>query len=365
MTSVQAFEPRWASAPGETVLAVLKSKHKTVEDLADILRLPDATARGIVTGATRITPNIAAGLATALGASPEFWLRRDQTYRDRLHWLSVDEVSADLPLRQMVDFGWIEPTESWKETAQACLSFFDVRDMSEWKALYAERLDGAHYRTSESFPADATALAAWIRQGERVAAQRSTQPWNGSGFATQVRELRSLTREADPQRFLPVLEEACSAQGVNVVVLRTPSKVPVSGVAQRNRDGRPMILLSARHLTDDHFWFTFFHEAAHVLLHDLSDAFVDTLDDQSLDADAREKEANNWAQDVLIPGGLELWRDQGGRAPQLREVVRFSAALNVAPGIVVGQLQHEGVLQFNQLNRLRRRYRWDGTTLRI
>jgi hypothetical protein len=41
-----------------------------------------------------------------------------------------------------------------------------------------------------------------------------------------------------------------------------------------------------------------------------------------------------------------------------RAVMRFARKIGIAPGIVVGQLQHAGRLKRQQLNNLKRRYRW-------
>lgn len=364
MKLAQAFEPRWASPPGETVLSALRAKGLTVEDLADELRLADAVARGIITGATPISQELATGLATVLGPSPEFWLRRESSYQESLHWLSIDAVASCLPMQHMVEYGWIDTPRSWKDAARACLSFFDVVDVNEWRSLYGDEARATHFRASDSFSTNAIALSAWIRQAERLTHRDATGEWNRSGFTEVLSQLRSLTKEADPQKFLPILRDLCARQGVSVIVLRAPTGVPVSGVARRDRHGRPMILLSARHLTDDHFWFTFFHEAAHVLLHDLGEDFVDSMEPGSADEDAREREANEFARVTLVPGGVGGLGEHRARGPQMRDVLRFAASLNVAPGIVVGQLQHSGRIGFNQLNRLRRRYRWDGPTLK-
>ena len=41
-----------------------------------------------------------------------------------------------------------------------------------------------------------------------------------------------------------------------------------------------------------------------------------------------------------------------------RRVMRFARDIGVAPGIVVGQMQHLGALTRRQLNNLKRRFRW-------
>ena len=78
---------------------------------------------------------------------------------------------------------------------------------------------------------------------------------------------------------------------------------------------------------------------------------------ESLDTKA-EREANDFAADALVPPEyrnalLALPRDS-------REVIRFARKIGVAPGIVVGQLQHFKKLTHRQLNTLKRRFQWGG-----
>ncbi len=116
---------------------------------------------------------------------------------------------------------------------------------------------------------------------------------------------------------------------------------------------RPMILLSFRYLSDDQFWFTFFHEAGHLVLHGDRCIFLEGDDTLSTE---EEDEANAFAANVLIPPELQaemLRLPLNGRA-----VMRFVRKVGISPGIVVGQLQHYGCFRRNQLNNLKRRYTW-------
>jgi Zn-dependent peptidase ImmA (M78 family) len=115
-----------------------------------------------------------------------------------------------------------------------------------------------------------------------------------------------------------------------------------------------MILLSFRHLTDDHFWFSFFHEAAHLLIHDKKEVFIDGGEESTL---IQEKQANDFAANCLISSEQRLMLNTID--VNSRTIIRFALRAGVAPGIVVGQLQHVGRLRRNQMNSLKRRYKWN------
>jgi len=63
--------------------------------------------------------------------------------------------------------------------------------------------------------------------------------------------------------------------------------------------GRPLIQLSNRFNRSDTFWFTFFHEAGHILKHNKKDVFVEGID-YSSDGKEKEAEANAFAEGWMI-----------------------------------------------------------------
>jgi Zn-dependent peptidase ImmA (M78 family) len=112
-------------------------------------------------------------------------------------------------------------------------------------------------------------------------------------------------------------------------------------------------LLSFRFLSDDQFWFSFFHEAGHLLLHGDGGFFLEGDDTPST---TQEQEANDFAEGALVPPEFQ---EALLRLPlNGREVIRFAHRLGVSPGIVVGQLQHHGKFTYRQLNNLKRRFKW-------
>jgi Zn-dependent peptidase ImmA (M78 family) len=112
-------------------------------------------------------------------------------------------------------------------------------------------------------------------------------------------------------------------------------------------------MLSFRYLSDDHFWFTFFHEAGHLLLHSQQSIFLES-DDMAITL--MEQEANNFAAETLVPGDLRAEMLRLRMNP--RDIIRFAVQTGISPGIVVGQLQHHKKIAYSRFNRLKRRYKW-------
>jgi Zn-dependent peptidase ImmA (M78 family) len=131
-------------------------------------------------------------------------------------------------------------------------------------------------------------------------------------------------------------------------------KTRLSGATRWLGKDKALIQLSLRHKRDDHFWFSFFHEAGHILLHGKKQWF---LDDAKIGAGEAEEEANAFAADFLIdPGEFNLFCDQSDYGSVA--IKRFAQEQGIAPGIVVGRLQHEGLVEYRNCNSLKVSLKW-------
>ena len=97
--------------------------------------------------------------------------------------------------------------------------------------------------------------------------------------------------------FVLQLQALASAAGVAVVFVPAPPGCRVSGANQWLSPIRALIALSLRHKSNDHLWFTLFHEAGHILKHGKKATIVDGLDGVD---EVHEAEADRFAADQLI-----------------------------------------------------------------
>lgn len=356
------FSPNWVSPPGETIDDLLKERGITKAELASRLGIKSADVDELISGRMELNSSLANKLESIFGGGAKFWLAREQQYRQGLRQLTPqrpvsdtkeDDWLSDLPIKDMVRFGWIPATTTRLETERVCLDFFGLQSVDVWRTAYRQVQEVAAFRTSPSFESQPGAVAAWLRQGELVARELHCSPWNPERFRERLHGLRSLTRSKDPETFVPELTNACADCGVAAVVVRAPSGCRASGATRFLSAEKALLLLSFRYLSDDHFWFTFYHEAAHLLLHGKDRLF---LEGASTVSSEQEHEANRFAADLLIPAECrtELIRLD----PNSRNVMRFARQIGVSPGIVVGQLQHLRIIKRSQLNSLKRRFHW-------
>ena len=148
------------------------------------------------------------------------------------------------------------------------------------------------------------------------------------------------------------MQQLLHEAGVAFVLVPALPRAHVSGVARWLNAHRPLIQLSLYGKQNDKFWFSFFHEAAHILLHGRQKKSV-FLDDpaKSGSFSKEEVEANAWARDFLIPN--KLVAAMASLPKTKAAVTEFARSIGVHPAIVVGRMQHDRLLDVTWLNDLK------------
>jgi len=353
-----AYNPDYMSPPGETLQETLEMLGLSQAELAERTGRPKKTINEIIQGKAAITPETALQFELVLRVPAAFWLARESKYRA---WLARQDEDAriekdvsfldDLPLKEMAAQGWIQKRKGKREQAKEALSFFGV--VSSAKIPLVEE---AAFRRSSAFATNPWALAAWLRKGELDAQEIQCRPYNPESFLKTLSSIRSLTTK-EPPSFVTELTKLCADAGVAVVFVQELPKTSVSGATRWLSHNRPVIQLSLRHKTDDMVWFAFFHEAGHVYHeHAKREILLEDKFDESLDH--RETAANRFAMDMLIPtADLQNFLKREELSPD--SIRRFAKSQGIAPGIVVGRLQHQRKLDWKRYRDLKRNFSWD------
>lgn len=359
MTNVRnQYVPDHVSLPGETLQEALEERGMKQVELAQRIGMSRKHIKQIMDGEAPITPETALKLERALGIPARFWNNREQQYRDFLArkaeeqelgkwrpWLAKFEH-----MHEMVKRGWLPDADTAIGKIQALLDFFGVASPEAW----CERWEAieVRYRRSRTYDSDLYALAAWLRQGEVRAQDIVCAPYDEARFRATLGTLRALTMER-PEVFEPKLVKLCAECGVAVVFVPELPKT-ASGATRWLSASKALIQLSLKYRTDDQLWFTFFHEAAHILLHPKKDIFIETEEGNSKDED----EANRLAVRTLMSEKEFAAFIASHETFSKKAIVEFAERQGIAPGIVVGQLQHAGHLPFSYCNDLKRRFKW-------
>jgi HTH-type transcriptional regulator/antitoxin HigA len=361
LVASEAFEPDWAVPPGATIAKVLSTRSLSRESFAAALGESVEMVQRLLLGLELVNDNLADRLSKCLGSSQAFWVAREAQYRvdserirQREAALSREIWVKQFPAREMATLGWIGSFRSSTEAAEECLKLFGVPDVAAWQVRYGGAASAAAFRMSATAKTNPGAVTAWLRWAELVAGRTHCDHWAPEAFRERLQTAKRLTWQKDPTTFLPMLRRICAGAGVALVVARTPKGCSASGATRFLSPSKGMMVLSFRYRSDDQFWFTFFHEAAHLLLHGPNALF---LEDEGETTSDEEREANAFAEATLVPP------DHAGELLTLRldkdSILRFARRVGVAPGLIVGQLQHRKRVAPDRLNWLKRRYNWD------
>lgn len=351
------FVPDYAVPPGETLLETLETVGMSQAELADRTGRPKKTINEIIKGKAAITPETALQLERVLGVPASVWNNLERNYQETLARINEQKrlqkhISwlEKFPMTMLIRNGWIKGSKDKILQLKEVLNFFGVASPEQWSVRWLD----AHvsFRKSAVFTSDPYAVAPWLRVGELIAQKTECRPYAAAKFRNALPAIRKLTAQA-PEVFQPEIIRLCAECGVAVVFVPELPKIRASGATWWLNPGKAVIQVSLRYKSDDQLWFSFFHEAGHILLHGKKEIFIESDNNAS----AKEKEADRFASDILIPPRKYMQFIQEGRCN--KEAIRdFAAELGIAPGIVVGRLQHSGKMPFSHCNALKRRFEW-------
>jgi HTH-type transcriptional regulator/antitoxin HigA len=349
-----SFAPDYAVPPGEQLAVVLEDRGMSQAELATRIGRPLKTINEIVKGRAAITPETAIQLERALSIPALVWNSLEAAYqlqlaeqRDEARLSAFSDWAGRLPVAELRQRGKLPETGSKAELVRRCLEFFGI----DRPDTLPESSTLAAFRKSPSFDPDDLAMCTWLRLGELDASTMQCRSFSRNQFRAALDGLRVLTRENDLARIKETLVTTCSNCGVAVAFTSELRHTHVSGAARWLAPEKALIQLSCRYKSDDHFWFTFFHECAHILLHGKKQGFLEGSQEV---AEGQEAEANAFASNLLIPRHA-LFALMRERPLGKDRILAFSEQWQVSPGIVVGQLQkHRRLRMLTPLNKLKR-----------
>lgn len=354
------YEPDYAVLPGDTLLETLEYFNISQAEFAQRTGRPLKTINGIIKGYVAITPESALQFEKVLGVPASFWINLESNYQEQIARQRERDTLAQqinwlnqIPIRDLIKNGWIKDTEDKIACIQEVLSFFGVASVDAWRKNYLD--PQVSYRKSAAFKTDPVVAAAWLRKGEIEALKIECKDYNEARFTSALKEIRLLTVKS-PDVFESKMVQLCAESGVALTFIKELPKCPVCGATRWLSPKKALIEMTLRYKSNDHFWFTFFHEAGHIIKHGKRDVFIDV--EKVDNNDIKEAEANKFARDLLIdPISYKKFTNSNKVFSEVK-VKDFAEQIGIAPGIVVGRLQHDGKLPYSYLNKLKTKFIW-------
>ena len=345
------FTPRVVYHPGVTLAEKLEELGMSAKEFSVRTKKPEKTINAVLKGNSSLTPDMAVAFESVTGIPANFWMQKQQKYneyvaRQKREKLLEESIawSKQFPLSEMEKRGWLKPEDKTPQAKVVALfSYFAVSSKEAWEDYYFHQQLKVAFRISLSQTKNPYAVSAWLRRGEQQAALIPMDvDYSPDLLRRTLPEMKRLV--IDSSREMPKkLQDVCAKCGIKLIYTECLPKAPISG-ATRWIQNVPCIQLSGRYKTQDRFWFNFFHEIGHILLHGKKDIFLEDIDynEEQLE---KEKQADEFSSDVLLTEKetniIIEGNDFGTTA-----LKRYAALFNTHPAIIVGRLQHLKVLPF-------------------
>lgn len=347
-----------AVPPGEYLEEVIDELGMTKDELARRMGRPASKLSAIFKGTKAITTDTAMQLEKVVGVPAHIWLGLEAEYRLALARREEEErfeeeakLLTPFCYSELAKLGFVKRLSSRRDKVRELQRFFGVASLES--VLKVRRYQAA-FRVGRAgaAPTKPHAVASWLRMGEIIAQEIPCKPFNRDKLESSLDEIRAMTL-MKPEEFQPRLTELFADCGVALVIAPHFPGTRAHGATFWLRRDKAVLMLTNRCHWADIFWFSLFHELGHILLHDRHETFIE---DEAAFSDL-EEEADAFAADQLIPPAeYERFVREGDFYP--KSVARFARKLGIDAGIVVGRLQHDGLLRPNWGNKLRTRYIW-------
>lgn len=399
VTASNRFQPDYAVPPGWVLEERLEANGMSQAEFARRCGRSAKHISEIIAGKAPVEEKTALQFEKVLGVDASIWLGLEKDYRLHLAREAearVAEASEDwvrgFPVDELVKRGTIRVVTSVSDMLTELLKFFGVASIKAWLDKYEPSTMGSeawmHGPDAGALGSEAggsdidawdfgldppatgfldsprirkrPALATWLRFVEIEARRQSSNDYDRSAFLSALKDVRQLTGKEFAEA-LKVARQLCNEAGVALVWAKPFPTVSLNGAVWWLSPRKPVIALSGRKRSNDQIWFSLFKGAAHILLHSKKKVF---FEGDKLSVNGDEAEADEWAASFLIP--LPVWQHfvTSGEFDSM-QIQRFAVEQGIAPGIVVGRLQRDGLLDRAELNELKIWAKWSDDGRRL
>lgn len=352
MGKLNKFE-EYVVAPGETILELLEANCMTQLDLSDKTGINKKTINEIINGKAPITTSTALKLEYVFNIPASFWNNLESSYRETLERQNdiklIEEEEKylnNIPYNEMSKRNWdyIESTRDPYERVVNLRKFFSVASLgfdTELKRKLAFRKTDNNNFSLES-------LYCWLRYGEIVSNKEQYSKFDIDKLKESVVEIRKLVNKPFLEQY-QTIKNILKECGVSLVFEPHLPNTYVNGVSYKVSCDKAIIMISDRCKKDDILWFTLFHEIAHLIKHSKKEVFVDLENVEKTDI---EKEADEFSRNILIPDKIYKEFINNNHNLDDKIIKEFSNKNNISPGILIGRLQKDGIIEWNKFNNL-------------
>lgn len=347
MSKQNQYFPQSVPHPGETLAEKLEELDMPRNEFALRTGKPEKTIIAILKGESSITPDMAVQFENVTKIPANFWMNHQRGYDEYIARIKRKDVidvavtwAKQFPLADMIKKGWLPPVSTIQEKTMEMLAFFGFSNHTAWEDYYFKQQLKVAFRISLAQTNEPYAISAWLRKGELQAAELDAKEYSEKKFKEALPKIRSIMAK-HPHGFFSKLQRICLEAGVKVVHTPCINKAPINGSTRWLND-TPFIQLSGRYNRNDIFWFTFFHEAGHILLHGKKDIFLEKVEYSDKDL-IKEKEADDFAVKWTLSENEEAEITSTSKIDK-KSIIKHAEQFNTHPAVIIGRLHRKKMI---------------------
>lgn len=350
MKNDNQYTPDIVFHPAATLNEKLEEMGMSRKEFALRTGKPEKTIISVLKEESSITPEMAILFENVTQIKARFWITKQARYNEYIARKKQEKAiieavdwSKKFPYAEMAKNQWVPKTRKQDEKSRNLLNFFGIASHQGWTRLYLDsELKVAAY-TSLKFVHESHAISAWLRQGELQSKEIEAPCFDLKQLKANIVKMRQLMVN-HPLDFFVQLQKICLEAGV--ILLYTPKlpKVPLSG-STRWINNTPLIQLTARYNRNDNFWFTFFHELGHIILHGKKYISLENIDFAAVDYE-KEEEAHQFA----IKHTFTIEQEEEVLQKKIiteQDIISFAKKFDTHPAIIIGRLQHDNHIPYS------------------
>lgn len=343
MSNNNFYNPNVAIHPGVTLEELLVVYEMSQIDLSKRTGLTPKTINEIIKGKNPITPETAIKFSSVFGMSDTFWNNLEKNYRTAVARIKEDKIIEKntkllkhfFCYSELAKHGYVNNTRKPKEKVVNLQKFFGLSDLS----YVYDVMHIAFRKVGNSSDINYESLAAWLRCGEIDSKKIETKPFDKNKLTELLPEFRKMTR-LRPEIFSEKLVEICASVGISLVYTPYFKNTYVNAATRWIEKDKAIIQLNLRGSYSDIFWFSFFHELAHLIKHQKKDQFIEFNKKELRRDGKKEAEADKFSANTLIPKDEydNFFKEENYTGPSVR---LFAKKIGVSPGIIAGRLSKD------------------------
>lgn len=341
--------------PGDTLNEKLQEMKMSVKEFAIRTNKPEKTIYAVISGKSSVTPDMAVAFENITRIPANFWLNKQRGYDEYIARLKQEEQLVQaiswanmFPYVQMVKYGWVRACQTAQDRVRELLAFFRISSVEAWENYYFNVQSATLFRISLRTAKEPYAISAWLCRGDQQMAELSVPAYSAKMLKEVIPAMKQVMID-QPDDFFTQLQTLCAKAGVKLVYTPCLAKAPISGSTRWYHD-TPCIQMSGRYKRYDTFWFTFFHEIGHILLHGKKDIFLENIEMEDIEME-KEQQADAFASNILLPKEQEEAIISAGNFSD-RAIQQLALHYATHPAIIVGRLHYRNVLPYNRGTRL-------------